>query len=746
VTRAMARAWPAGFAGVLALAAALAQSARAQEPKQFPAEAAAITVDVVVLDGKGQPVRGLVAADFTVLDGGRHQSITSFAARERPPAPAAAPVTSLDLHPRTAGNEATDAAPGAFVAVLVDDLGLTAPVAEEAKLALSRWLAERADPRDEMTLLTTSGDVWWSDTLRAGRDDLVASVRRIRGRASSASGDVEMISALEASQIVNFEPHSIGDEEYSPTGERNDPGIPPFLVKPEPRNPSASSLVERVAKRWLDSGACCWCSTSCGDCPPLTRCKARIQMKANDVYGGWHRRAEIVLGALERVSAGLAGMRGRKAVVLVADGFPRDPLLDERYRRVVDAAQRSNTAVYFASARGPGGSLGFGIEQRTAERSGDLGRMGVEEHTLSIGGAEHLADATGGVVTVSNDVAAGLERVSTDASAYYLLGFQPAAALDGKWHDVTVKVARKDVTVRARRGYLATSAVAPAKVARAADAERKGASEKEKKAAAEFLSSPELASGGTHGAIPMRLASYIQGPDGAGAARVLVVLEVDGAHVKARSTPEGRSATLALTVLAVARDRNRVAPLAQSIDVKLADKDLGVWWALFREVRLPPGVSQIRVLVRDKATGAVGTIAQRIDVPDVDAPYLGTPLITDRTQPSPEKDEPPRLVPSAGRRFARDRPLYCQFELFSFGGRSMPGVPQVTGGYTLEREGDVVAEVPPTPIATDAHRVVRRLVLPPEQLEPGLYDLTVTVEDALAQRTLTARESFLIAP
>jgi hypothetical protein len=48
---------------------------------------------------------------------------------------------------------------------------------------------------------------------------------------------------------------------------------------------------------------------------------------------------------------------------------------------------------------------------------------------------------------------------------------------------------------------------------------------------------------------------------------------------------------------------------------------------------------------------------------------------------------------------------------------------------------------PPTLISTDGTRVVRRLALPLEQME-GAYDLVVTVEDHLANRSFTSRERF----
>jgi hypothetical protein len=57
-----------------------------------------------------------------------------------------------------------------------------------------------------------------------------------------------------------------------------------------------------------------------------------------------------------------------------------------------------------------------------------------------------------------------------------------------------------------------------------------------------------------------------------------------------------------------------------------------------------------------------------------------------------------------------------------------------------------VSTAPPTLIATDGSRVVRRLALPLEGMAPGAYDLVLTVEDHLANRTFTARERFEVVP
>jgi hypothetical protein len=243
----------------------------------------------------------------------------------------------------------------------------------------------------------------------------------------------------------------------------------------------------------------------------------------------------------------------------------------------------------------------------------------------------------------------------------------------------------------------------------------------------------------------MRMALSLQGPDGAGAARVQIVVEADGSRLQVAQTAKGAKASLDLNILAVSRDRPTVLPLGETIDIGLGPHEAADWWALFREVRLPPGVAQVRTTIRDRASGAMGTVAARIEVPDIDAPYLSSPFLTDRTQPPLAAGEPPRLVPTALRRFTRGRPLHCQYELFGFGGRDMPGVAQVAGGYTLQTaEGKVITVVPPTLISTDGHRVVRRITLPTAALAPGAYELLLNVEDRLAGRAFSAREAFVL--
>ena len=73
-------------------------------------------------------------------------------------------------------------------------------------------------------------------------------------------------------------------------------------------------------------------------------------------------------------------------------------------------------------------------------------------------GANSLAVDTGGVaIRNENNFVKALDEIDRDTSSYYVLGYRPAnAELDGKFREITVRVKRQGVSVRSRKGYLAT--------------------------------------------------------------------------------------------------------------------------------------------------------------------------------------------------------------------------------------------------------------------------------------------------
>ena len=80
-------------------------------------------------------------------------------------------------------------------------------------------------------------------------------------------------------------------------------------------------------------------------------------------------------------------------------------------------------------------------------------------HADHVSGARRLSGETGGLSFFGNDLRAAVERVWKHQDGYYLIGYEPAAGslpapgADSVEHQITVRVARKGLTVRARRVY-----------------------------------------------------------------------------------------------------------------------------------------------------------------------------------------------------------------------------------------------------------------------------------------------------
>ena len=132
--------------------------------------------------------------------------------------------------------------------------------------------------------------------------------------------------------------------------------------------------------------------------------------------------------------------------------FSQTDLLS-RMREVFTAANRNNTAIYGLDPRGLATGE-FGIDENIGPNQ-DRAALQLTQDTL-----RSLSEETDGRAIVNrNDLAPGLAQVVRDSSFYYLLGYNSAQApADGKIHQITVRLKRRGLDVRARKGYWALTA------------------------------------------------------------------------------------------------------------------------------------------------------------------------------------------------------------------------------------------------------------------------------------------------
>jgi hypothetical protein len=153
----------------------------------------------------------------------------------------------------------------------------------------------------------------------------------------------------------------------------------------------------------------------------------------------------MTLSGLRLAVRSLLGSKGRKSLILYSEGFIRAPRVEkEEFVGLIDLARKAQVAIYYVDAAG----------LRTRSRLGPFpqpGKLtaGVEEET---GGAIHVALQTGGRTSSSNDATLELRRVLEESTAYYLIGYVPAAS-GSRERRVEIRARRPglDVVNRVRR-------------------------------------------------------------------------------------------------------------------------------------------------------------------------------------------------------------------------------------------------------------------------------------------------------
>jgi Ca-activated chloride channel family protein len=191
------------------------------------------------------------------------------------------------------------------------------------------------------------------------------------------------------------------------------------------------------------------------ECQPLTTDKQKL-------YAILQKPVPMDLGspiwaALDRTMTAMAGEPGRRAILLFSDGDDQgnpllagssaasNPLLasdgacrpwkdlgDPTFADVMTRAQRDGVMVYTVNVENSRGASKDEPLRTMAQRSG--------------GDRYRLKDA--------NELADAFKNIADELHHQYLLGFVPAV-YDGRVHEIEVRVKRPDVTIRARKSYVA---------------------------------------------------------------------------------------------------------------------------------------------------------------------------------------------------------------------------------------------------------------------------------------------------
>jgi VWFA-related protein len=672
----------------LAIAAGLSAQNRPAPQEQpdvrFKVEINYVEIDAVVTDAQGNFVRDLRPEEFQVLEDGTPQEISAFTIVDLPVERLEAPLFAPDAAApdvRTNSREFN----GRLYLLLLDDLH-TAPLrSAHVKAAARQFIQGYVAANDLVAVVATSGRSDVSQDFTNDKRLLLAVLDRFMGR------------KLRSATLEKY-------DEYQ--RRRGLPNVRDSLTDPLD----------------LERGA----------------------------------QARSMLNTVRNAADWMSGIRGRrKSIILIGEGIDYDinNVFDAQYastirdelRDAIAAATRGNVTLYTVDPRGltSGADEAMDLGAPPEDSSLRLDSGGLrDEVRLSQDSLRVIADQTGGIAVLNqNDLRPGFDRIHQENSSYYLLGFYSSnERRDGRFRNLTVRVTRPGLQVRARKGYVAprgrpsTPAAMPAMSAALGDAFR----------------SPVPATG-----VPMHVfAAAFKGT--APNASVLVSVELEGRGVPFTQSAAGLFENkVELWVAAVDHRGERRDGSPSTLELKLRPATYQAVRArgfrVLQRLSLPPGRYQIRVGALEENGGAVGTVTYDLTVPDFHkSPFEMSGVVltarsagfTPNLQPDAELQNALPTPPTAIREFGIGDTLSAYAEVYSGRGGQphkvdISATVKVEGGRTVFAHSE---ERGSEELQGDRGGFGYRVDIPLRDIDPGLYVLTIEARSRLSGNATARRD------
>src|SRR5580658_398120 len=504
----------------------------------------------VIVTKKGAAVPGLKKEDFQVFDNGKRQEIRQFSEDTR----AILPSVAAPLPQGTFTNqlEQRSGTPAAVTAILLDGVNTKFSDQTYARQQVVQFL-KQIQPEDRIAIYTLdSRGLKVLHDYTTDSSDLLAKLAKYQGDiAPDVTGASEFSDALGG--WMGSRGNSVERAYYL-----ND-RIQQTLHAIEFIADNLAPLPRRKNLIWVSSAF------------PLRMGYMNV---SGGIRGGGGGGGGGMPSASQRGSSGMGGSGSS------SPRMPSPPRQQQTWTNEADQAVRAlnnaNLAIYPVDARG----LVASASPRTSSRTY------VNQATM-----EELASRTGGrAFTNTNDIATAIRTAVEDSSVTYTLGFYPQNdKFDNSFHNLKVKVVDfPHVDLRYRKGYLDQSTPPQDEGVRRA-------------ALHDAVLSPMDANG-----IGLRAKVHQTG------AGFDVTLRVDPKSIML--DPQGDRWVGKLDLLFVEKDAHGVTTNGVddtlSMDLKQANYERVQQEGLMYHRVLPPAgnPSEVRVVVRDASTGAVGSI------------------------------------------------------------------------------------------------------------------------------------------
>lgn len=665
-----------------------------------------IQVDAVVTDKNGKLVTNLKPEDFEIEVNGKPQKITNFSFIQAEPNPTEQPVAAA---PKNIDRNAPPLPPVRLrpeqvkrtIALVVDDLTLSFISAHDVKRALKKFVDEQMQPGDLIAIIRTGAGIGAFQQFTSDKRQLYAAIDHLQY--NWLVGRLDTFNSLAGGPM--------------PQGKT--------------KNSSGSDALGSNANG--------------------IKAADDDEQYSNDFL------ARESLSATRYIVEGMRGLPGRKAVMLLSEGFAlvseddaeAGAVTREKVRRLVDSATRAGVVIYAMDARG---LVADGLTPSDVMTDTQMDSRAIvaslrahrEAFFRPLDGMMYLTEQTGGfTVYNTNDLAGGIRKALDDQRSYYLIGFQPESAIfdapKSRFNRLTVKVKPEGLKVRYRNGFFGIK-----------DEDVKPLARTPQQQILKALTSPFTASD-----IGLRLTPLFENDVKAGS-RVRSLVHIAAKDLTFTDKPNGmHEAVINIVAYTFGDNGSTVDSAGETHTITLTDNlyQRALTSGLVYSLNVPiksAGAYQLRVAVHDGNSEKVGTASQFITIPDLKKDRLtlsGIALSSYDPQATKRKTEDvinqsnvagnSLLTQAAMRRFRSGQVLQFAYAIYNAKSDKTTRQPQLMTQVKLYRDGQEIfagKETPYTPSQQlDPEHLVAEGGLQLGGLPEGEYVLQIIVTDTLAK-------------
>jgi VWFA-related protein len=685
----------------------------AQETEVIRTNTELVQTAITVLDKKGHFVEGLQRDQFQLIVDGKPRPVAFFerVASGSPRELEIAGLTNGNTKPAT--TPAAPRIPGRTIVFFIDDLHLSPDSMNRSRMMLQHFLDREMSSKDNVAILTASGQAGFLEQFTNNRDVLDEAMSRLIPRPY----DVHGFSSGNSTKMTEYMAFTIETA-------KTDRKVMDFYIEECMKGANNFRTAQQVRALIRQS------------------CETEVKNSARAVLMQAAQITQNTYNSLENAMRSLSRAPGRKLAFFLSDGFlldagPRAANVRDKLDHVIDAAQRAGVVVYTIHAAGlvnsdfldPGNKRPIDIAGRLDIAS--TGELAANQDALSA-----IASDTGGRALRSmNFFDNWVSAVLDETSNYYVVAWRPDNEEEKlpKFKNVKITVVgQPELTVRAPKGYVTGPQPAAAKTTTIAANDKPKTPETElRDALSDFYPAGDL---------PTLLSlTYLNTP-----ANGLVVtssIEISGTGAQ--------PATIKLAGV-VLNDKGKIASSFKN-QLNIDPPKSGGSDAIFYNHHTPlaPGIYQFRVAARDEKSGRVGSAIQWIVIPDLSKSQLtlssvlvGGQVLEDTTN----KTASPHVQLSVDRIFSRMSQL--GYWVFVYNAkRDATGKPQITVQTQVLRDGQAVLRSPQRRLnnaGPDLERIPFGEELALKTLTPGRYDLKVTVTDGVTGTSTSQVADFTV--